>query len=89
MVAKQESYTKQELEASGRGELFGEDGPPLPSGNMLMMDRVIKMSETGGHFDKGYIEAELDIKPELWFSVAISSMIRSCRAVWAWMPCGS
>ena len=40
---------------------------PLPSGNMLMMDRVIKMSETGGHFDKGYIEAELDIKPELWF----------------------
>ena len=32
-----------------------------------MMDRVIKMSETGGNYDKGYVEAELDINPDLWF----------------------
>lgn len=32
-----------------------------------MMDRVIKMTETGGNFDKGYVEAELDINPDLWF----------------------
>ena len=50
MVEKRESYTKEDLAASGRGELFGENGPPLPAGNMLMMDRVIKMSETGGNF---------------------------------------
>ncbi|WP_338882701.1 MULTISPECIES: bifunctional 3-hydroxydecanoyl-ACP dehydratase/trans-2-decenoyl-ACP isomerase [Xenorhabdus] len=67
MFKKQESYTKEELQASGQGKLFGENGPPLPSGNMLMMDRIIKMTENGGTYDKGYIEAELDINPELWF----------------------
>ncbi|HGJ5875261.1 MAG TPA: bifunctional 3-hydroxydecanoyl-ACP dehydratase/trans-2-decenoyl-ACP isomerase [Arsenophonus sp.] len=67
MVNKHSSYSKKDLDASGRGELFGENGPPLPSGNMLMMDRIIKMSETGGQFDKGFIEAELDINPDLWF----------------------
>ncbi|MFS1538186.1 MAG: bifunctional 3-hydroxydecanoyl-ACP dehydratase/trans-2-decenoyl-ACP isomerase [Candidatus Phlomobacter fragariae] len=67
MVDKHSSYSKEDLEASGRGELFGENGPLLPSSNMLMMDRIIKMIETGGKFDKGFIEAELDIKPDLWF----------------------
>ena len=32
-----------------------------------MMDRVVKMTEDGGKFDKGYVEAELDIRPDLWF----------------------
>ncbi|AOM40649.1 bifunctional 3-hydroxydecanoyl-ACP dehydratase/trans-2-decenoyl-ACP isomerase [Xenorhabdus hominickii] len=67
MFKKQESYTKEELQASGQGKLFGENGPPLPSGNMLMMDRIIKMTEAGGTYDKGYVEAEFDINPELWF----------------------
>ncbi len=67
MVDKRDSYTKEDLAASGRGELFGENGPPLPAGNMLMMDRVVKMSETGGKYDKGFVEAELDITPDLWF----------------------
>ncbi|MGV3346591.1 bifunctional 3-hydroxydecanoyl-ACP dehydratase/trans-2-decenoyl-ACP isomerase [Enterobacteriaceae bacterium LUAb1] len=64
---RKSSYTKEDLIASGRSELFGADGPPLPSGDMLMMDRVVILSETGGHFDKGYVEAELDIHPDLWF----------------------
>ncbi|MDI8978047.1 hypothetical protein MJN47_30150, partial [Salmonella enterica subsp. enterica serovar Lubbock] len=42
------SYTKEDLLASGRGELFGAKGPQLPAPNMLMMDRVVKMTETGG-----------------------------------------
>ncbi|PHM70193.1 bifunctional 3-hydroxydecanoyl-ACP dehydratase/trans-2-decenoyl-ACP isomerase [Xenorhabdus kozodoii] len=67
MFKKQESYSKEELQASGQGKLFGENGPPLPSGNMLMMDRITKMTENGGTYDKGYVEAELDIDPELWF----------------------
>ncbi|MRF38608.1 3-hydroxyacyl-[acyl-carrier-protein] dehydratase FabA, partial [Staphylococcus sp. KY49P] len=54
MVDKRESYTKEDLLASGRGELFGAKGPQLPAPNMLMMDRVVKMTETGGNFDKGY-----------------------------------
>ncbi|MDX7987702.1 bifunctional 3-hydroxydecanoyl-ACP dehydratase/trans-2-decenoyl-ACP isomerase [Xenorhabdus sp. 12] len=67
MFKQQASYTKEELQASGQGKLFGENGPPLPSGNMLMMDRIIKMTEAGGAYDKGYVEAEFDINPELWF----------------------
>ncbi|WP_127957800.1 bifunctional 3-hydroxydecanoyl-ACP dehydratase/trans-2-decenoyl-ACP isomerase [Serratia microhaemolytica] len=67
MVDKRNSYTKEDLEASGRSELFGAGGPPLPAGNMLMMDRVVKISDVGGSYDKGYIEAELDIHPDLWF----------------------
>src|SRR5476651_1226621 len=67
MVDKRDSYTKEDLEASGRSELFGAGGPPLPSGNMLMMDRIVKMQEDGGTHGKGYVEAELDIHPDLWF----------------------
>ena len=55
------------LLASGRGELFGKEGPQLPAPTMLMMDRIVKMTEDGGAFGKGYIEAELDIHPDLPF----------------------
>ena len=78
MVDKRDSYTKEDLEASGRGELFGAGGPPLPAGNMLMMDRVVKLSEDGGTHNKGYVEAELDINPTYGSSVATLSAIRSC-----------
>ncbi|GAB7264321.1 hypothetical protein DZS_08470 [Dickeya ananatis] len=67
MVDKRDSYSKEDLFASGRGELFGPQGPQLPAGNMLMMDRVISMTEDGGLHGKGYVEAELDINPDLWF----------------------
>lgn len=67
MLMKRFSYSKEDLLASSRSELFGETGPQLPAPNMLMMDRIVKMSETEGNFGKGYIEAELDINPDLWF----------------------
>uniref|UniRef100_A0AAT9G5E3 3-hydroxyacyl-[acyl-carrier-protein] dehydratase FabA n=1 Tax=Candidatus Aschnera chinzeii TaxID=1485666 RepID=A0AAT9G5E3_9ENTR len=67
MINKCNFYSKQDLLDSGNGKLFGEHGPPLPSGNMLMMDRIINICENNGQFNKGYIEAELDIKPNLWF----------------------
>lgn len=63
----QSSYTKEDLILSGEGKLFGAAGPKLPSGQMLMMDRVIDMRQDGGHFNKGYVEAEFDIHPDLWF----------------------
>jgi 3-hydroxyacyl-[acyl-carrier protein] dehydratase/trans-2-decenoyl-[acyl-carrier protein] isomerase len=34
---------------------------------MLMLDRIIHISDTGGVHGKGEIVAELDVKPELWF----------------------
>ena len=34
---------------------------------MLMFDRIVHIDETGGKYGKGIVEAELDIKPNLWF----------------------
>ena len=34
---------------------------------MLMFNRITEVSETGGEFGKGFIRAELDIRPDLWF----------------------
>lgn len=67
MVKKCRHYKKEDLISSSNGELFGAEGPPLPSGHMLMIDRVIKIIENSGNFKKGFIEAELDINPNLWF----------------------
>jgi len=64
---QQNSFTKEELEACGRGELFGPGNAQLPVGNMLMVDRVTHISSEGGSFEKGEIRAELDIRPDLWF----------------------
>lgn len=66
-MVKQHSFTREELLKSGRGELYGKDNAQLPLPNMLMMDRIIHISDEGGLFDKGEIIAELDITPELWF----------------------
>lgn len=63
----QSSYTYEELLACSRGEMFGPGNSRLPAPNMLMMDRVTRMEETGGTHGLGYVEAELDIKPDLWF----------------------
>jgi 3-hydroxyacyl-[acyl-carrier protein] dehydratase/trans-2-decenoyl-[acyl-carrier protein] isomerase len=68
MQNKRSSYNREDLLSSSRGELFGSGSrPQLPAPNMLMMDRIISITEDGGAFDKGYIEAELDITPDLWF----------------------
>ena len=64
---RKSSYTKEDLIKSGNNELFGHDGPPLPADPMLMLDRIIEMNDNGGQYNKGYIEAELDINPDLWF----------------------
>lgn len=61
------AYTRDELLSSGHGEMFGPGNAQLPLPNMLMMDRITKISESGGNYDKGEIIAELDIHPDLWF----------------------
>ena len=61
------AFTREELLACSRGELFGPGNSQLPAPNMLMMDRIAKISAIGGQFDKGEIIAELDITPDLWF----------------------
>jgi 3-hydroxyacyl-[acyl-carrier protein] dehydratase/trans-2-decenoyl-[acyl-carrier protein] isomerase len=66
-MAKQQSFTREELLECGRGNMFGPGNAQLPTPNMLMMDRVLRISDEGGAFGKGEIQAELDIHPDLWF----------------------
>ena len=61
------SYSYEDLLTCSRGELFGAGNAQLPAPNMLMLDRITNISDTGGANNKGQIQAELDIKPELWF----------------------
>ncbi len=61
------SYTKEDLLACGRGELFGPKVATLPLPDMLMMDRIVEINDTGGKYGKGEIIAELDIDPDMWF----------------------
>ena len=64
---RQNSFSYQELLDCANGVLFGKGNAQLPAPPMLMFDRVTKINETGGLFEKGEIVAELDIKSELWF----------------------
>lgn len=66
-MSRQSSFTREELLQCGQGEMFGSGNAQLPTPNMLMMDRITHIAETGGQYDKGEIIAELDINPDLWF----------------------
>ncbi len=61
------SFDHEALLASGRGELFGPGNAQLPAPPMLMFDRITQINADGGEYGKGYVEAELDIHPDLWF----------------------
>ena len=61
------SFSYKDLIECAKGKLFGEGNAKLPLPPMLMMDRIIKITKNGGIYNKGYIVAELDIKPKLWF----------------------
>ncbi len=61
------SFDYEALLASGRGELFGPGNAQLPAPPMLMFDRITQINGDGGAHGKGYVEAELDIHPDLWF----------------------
>ncbi|MBJ7556385.1 3-hydroxydecanoyl-[acyl-carrier-protein] dehydratase [Marinomonas spartinae] len=66
-MTRASSFEKDELLQCGYGEMFGEGNAQLPVGNMLMMDRITRISAEGGEHGKGEIIAELDIHPDLWF----------------------
>ncbi len=66
-VERKSSYPREDLLACAHGELFGPGNARLPLPNMLMVDRIVHIAETGGSYGKGEIVAELDIHPDLWF----------------------
>ncbi|MCC7410460.1 MAG: 3-hydroxyacyl-[acyl-carrier-protein] dehydratase FabA [Gammaproteobacteria bacterium] len=63
----QSRYTRDELMACGRGELFGPGNAQLPLPPMLMFDRIASITRDGGAHGKGQLIAELDISRDLWF----------------------
>jgi len=66
-MEQKSAYDKDDLIKAGSGEMFGEGNSKLPSGNMLMMDRIVNINDDGGEHGKGEITAEFDITPDLWF----------------------
>ena len=66
-MIKKKSYQYKELIDCANGELFGPGNAKLPSPPMLMFDRISNIEDKKGLFNKGLIEAELDIKEKMWF----------------------
>ena len=66
-LVRKSAFDFQALLACARGELFGPGNARLPLPPMLMFDRITHISDVGGAHGKGEIQAELDVKPDLWF----------------------
>lgn len=66
-MERQIAYTREELIACARGDLFGPGNAQLPLPPMLMFDRIVHITERGGLYDRGALRAELNIEPGLWF----------------------
>ena len=68
MFSPKNSYSKEDLVACSNGDLFTKEGDGrLPSDQMLMFDEIINIDDHSGIFNKGSIEAELNVNPDLWF----------------------
>lgn len=64
---RQNAYGYDDLIRCAHGELFGPTNGRMPLPNMLMVDRITKITDDGGKWGLGEIQAELDIHPDLWF----------------------
>ncbi len=64
---KKNSFTKEELIDCAETKLFGKGNAQLPMPPMLMLDRIMSITDDGGKYGNGEIIAELDINPDLWF----------------------
>jgi 3-hydroxymyristoyl/3-hydroxydecanoyl-(acyl carrier protein) dehydratase/1-acyl-sn-glycerol-3-phosphate acyltransferase len=68
-----------QLEAFAAGDTFGCFGPGfergqthtcsprVPGDRLLLIDRVTHLEHDGGPWTRGYLRAELDLSPDLWF----------------------
>jgi len=66
-LERKNDYTYEDLLSCAEGKLFGPGNAQLPSPPMLMFDRITHIADEGGDHGKGLVEAELDIRPDLWF----------------------
>ena len=66
-MEQKNNYNYEELLTCAKGELFGPGNAQLPMPPMLMFEKITNISSNGGTNDKGVIQAEMAIKPDLWF----------------------
>lgn len=64
---KKSNYGYEDLLECAHGRLFGPGNARLPLPPLLMLDRIIQITDKGGKYGKGELIAEQDIKPDLWF----------------------
>ena len=79
LACEKASFAREELESLAAGNVREVLGaafsladthtltPSIPSGKLILVDRVTELSRTGGPWKRGYLRAELDINPEQWF----------------------
>lgn len=72
-------FERADLEAFARGDAHGCFGPGferalthtrsprIQEGRMLLLDRVTAFEPAGGPWGRGYLRAELDVRPDRWF----------------------
>ena len=66
-MLKKNNFKYEELIDCANGKLFGPGNAKLPSPPMLMFDRITNINNEKGKFNKGLVEAELDINKKMWF----------------------
>lgn len=66
-MEQKNNYSYEDLLTCAKGELFGPGNAQLPMPPMLMFEKITNISSNGGANDKGVIQAEMAIKPDLWF----------------------
>ena len=66
-MEQKNNYNYEDLITCAKGELFGPGNAQLPMPPMLMFDKINNISLEGGSNNKGVINAEMEIKPDLWF----------------------
>ncbi|MGO2509490.1 MAG: bifunctional 3-hydroxydecanoyl-ACP dehydratase/trans-2-decenoyl-ACP isomerase [Vibrio hibernica] len=60
-------FSNTDVLSMSEGGFFGDGNAQLPSSYMLMIDKITEISDFGGEFNKGCVEAALKIKPDHWF----------------------
>jgi len=66
-LQEKNSFDYDDLINCAKGKMFGPGNPQLPMPPMLMCDRINHIDNHSGPYGKGQINAELNLKPDLWF----------------------
>lgn len=60
-------FSNENILDMANGGFFGIGNAQLPNSLMLMIDEISHISDVGGNYDKGQLDANLLIKPDHWF----------------------